>query len=142
MDAASLNRLRHQGHRLTPQRLAILDIIQESNRHMSPVAIVEVAQSRLPGITEATVYRTLDFLAGAGLILAGHIGSGQIVYESADRAHHHLICHICGGSVDIDHSRFRSLYHDLEQSSGYKIDSVHVTLFGICPSCQSQMASR
>ncbi len=136
METATFTHLRAKGHRLTPQRLAILQILQESGRHMLPVEIVAEAQKNIPGITEATVYRTLDFLTVTGLILAAHIGSGQIVYETADRAHHHLICRGCAKSIDVDHSFFEPLYQDLGQSSGFQIDSVHVTLFGLCPDCQ------
>lgn len=138
MNSDSLDQLRDKGFRLTPQRLAILDILQTSGRHMLPVEIVEDAQKKMPGITEATVYRTLEFLTNAGLILPAHIGSGQLVYESAEHLHHHLICRVCSGSVDIDHAILQPLYDQLKESSGFLIDSVHVTLFGICPACQQK----
>ena len=138
IESDSLDQLRDKGFRLTPQRLAILDILQNSDRHMLPVEIVGDAQAKMPGITEATVYRTLEFLTNAGLILPAHIGNGQLVYENADHLHHHLICRICSGSVGIDHAILQPLYDQLRESSGFLIDSVHVTLFGICPACQQK----
>jgi Fe2+ or Zn2+ uptake regulation protein len=121
---------------MTPQRLAILRILQEADGHMTPVEICQKAQSLLPGITEATVYRTLTFLSQQGLLMAAHIGSGQLVYEYAGHAHHHLICRTCGQTQEIDHGTMLSLYDRLMVETGFKIDSMHVTFFGLCPECQ------
>jgi len=56
--------LRAQGFRLTPQRLTILTILRHSGRHLSPLEIYQQAHQAMPGITEATVYRTLNWLRG------------------------------------------------------------------------------
>ncbi len=128
--------LRAQGYRMTPQRLAILRILQEANRHLSPLQIYQRAQLAMPGITEATVYRTLNFLTKQGLVLAAHVGYGQLVYEIAGHDHHHLICRACGNTQEIDHALLQSLYQQFQFSTGYRIDSIHVTFFGLCPACQ------
>jgi Fe2+ or Zn2+ uptake regulation protein len=133
-----IQHLRAQGFRLTPQRLAVLRVIESSGRHMHPVEIVQETQKIMPGITEASVYRILDFLTSTGLVLAAHVGSGQLVYENAARAHHHLICRSCGQSCDVDYTMLESLYKELQACTGYQVDSVHVTLFGLCPDCQNQ----
>lgn len=131
----SLAQLRAQGYRLTPQRLAILKILRDSGEHHSPLEIYHQAKQTLPGITEATVYRTLDFLTEHGLVLAAHVGSGQLVYEIAENDHHHLICRACGETHEIDHDLLRSLYQEFEARTGYRIDSLHQTFFGLCPDC-------
>ena len=57
------DKLRSQGYRMTPQRLAILSILENAGRHLSPQEIFDRArQWAMPGMTEATVYRTLSFL--------------------------------------------------------------------------------
>ena len=128
-------KLRAQGFRLTPQRLAVLRILNDSNTHMTPHEVSLQAQSLMPGLTEATVYRTLNFLTEQGLILAAHVGSGSLVYESAEHAHHHLICRCCGKSHEIEHTDLAELYKHFQASTGYQIDSFHVTFFGLCPNC-------
>src|SRR5512142_1391940 len=109
--------LREHGHRLTPQRLAILQILDEDGGHMSPTTIYERAVQRLPGLTEATVYRTLDFLVQNRLALVAHIGDGHLVYESARRNHHHLICRECGYTVEIDHTQLSALFAQFEEQT-------------------------
>lgn len=135
------DRLRSQGYRMTPQRLAILNILENAGKHLTPQEIFDQAQRALPGMTEATVYRTLIFLSEQGLVLAAHMGSGQLVYEIAGHDHHHLICRACGDTQEIDHALLLSLYQQFQSSTGYQIDSVHVTFFGLCPQCQNQSSA-
>lgn len=135
---SSLAQLRTQGYRLTPQRLAILKILRDSGEHLSPLEIYQRARESLPGLTEATVYRTLNFLTEHDLALAAHIGRGQLVYEIADNDHHHLICRKCGETHEIDHDLLQSLYEEFEAHSGYRIDSIHQTFFGLCPDCREE----
>jgi Fe2+ or Zn2+ uptake regulation protein len=138
MDSSlAFNRLRHHGFRLTPQRLVVLQVLDESRGHLNPGEIYQLAVERLPGLTEATVYRTLDFLVSQGLALAAHIGSGRIVYESAVHDHDHLICRKCGDSVEIDHQDLVTLFKHFELTTGFLIDSSHVTFFGLCKDCQA-----
>jgi len=137
----SFNRLRRHGYRLTPQRLVVLRVLDESHGHLSAGEIYQLAAARLPGLTEATVYRTLDFLVSQGLALAAHIGSGRMVYESAIHDHHHLICRSCGASVEINHQDLATLFRHFEQTTGFIIDASHVTFFGLCPDCQPSSAS-
>ncbi len=127
--------LRKQGHRLTPQRLAILEILKEDGGHLTPAEIYTRALERMPGMTEATVYRTLDFLAQHELALVAHVGNGHLVYEVAGREHHHLICRSCGGTVEIKHELLEALYKTFEEQTGFQINCCHVTFFGLCPAC-------
>jgi Fe2+ or Zn2+ uptake regulation protein len=135
------DQLHSQGYRMTPQRLAILSILENAGRHLTPQEVYEQAQRSLPGMTEATVYRTLSFLTEQGLVLAAHVGSGQLVYEIAEHAHHHLICRACGDTHEIDHALLLTLYQQFQSSTGYQIDSVHLTFFGLCPGCQVKVSA-
>jgi len=129
--------LRAQGLRMTPQRMAILHALIHSGGHLSPTQVYDSARKEFPSLTEPTVYRTLEYLAEKKILLAAHVGNGKIVYELAENQHHHLICHKCGGTVEVDHAPLELLYDQLESSTGYKLDSSHVTFFGLCPNCQS-----
>ena len=127
--------LRVQGYRLTPQRLTILQILEQAGGHISPSAIYEQAVERMPGLTEATVYRTLDFLAHHGLAIIAHIGEGRLVYEATGHNHHHLICRTCGYTVEIQHDLLEAVYASFHERTGFQIDTLHVTFFGLCPGC-------
>lgn len=130
------SKLRARGFRITPQRLAILNILCNTPHHLSPLDIFQQAQTDIPGLTEATVYRTLNFLVEQGLAMPAHLGNGQLVYEIAERAHDHLICRACGYNQEISHEDLHELYGQFQKKTGFQIDSMHVTFFGLCPECQ------
>lgn len=129
-------RLHAQNRRITPQRLAVLKVIDNAEGHLTAAEIYPLAAREIPGITEATIYRTLGFLTSQGLILRAHMGSGRIVYESRTRAHHHLVCRKCGDSVDLPESLLQDVYRQVEEKYGFLMDSTHSTLFGLCPNCR------
>jgi Fur family ferric uptake transcriptional regulator len=79
----------------------------------------------------------LEFLTANGFALAAHMGNGRLVYELAESNHHHLICRNCGSAIAIEHAPLARLYRQLELSTDYKLDSSHMTFFGLCPDCQS-----
>lgn len=129
-------KLRALGYRMTPQRLAILHVLHHSGEHLSPAEVFEQAHSQLPGLTEATVYRTLEFLAENGLARPAHMGSGHLVYQIARHEHHHLKCRVCGAEMEVEHAMLQNLYSQLEKESGYRLTDSHLTFFGLCPTCQ------
>ena len=128
--------LRKKGFRLTPQRLAILEILQSASIHLSPQQVYEQARKKVPGVTEPTVYRTLSFLCDEGVLMCTSKGTGALVYELASNLHHHLVCRECGHSIEIEHEALDDLYASLNKQTGYALDDRHLTLFGLCPSCQ------
>ncbi len=129
--------LRERGFRMTPQRMAILHILHHSGEHLTPGEVYRQASQKVPGITEATVYRTLEFLAENGLAYSAHVGNGHLVYEIAKSEHHdHLICRKCGGEIQIEHAALEKVFEELESNSGFRFIDSHVTFFGLCPGCQ------
>ena len=131
------SQLRARGFRMTPQRLAILHVLHHSGGHLSPVEVYEQVSRDLPGLTETTVYRTLEFLAENGLAHTTRTHSGHLVYEIAKQSHHHLVCRKCGVEIRIDHALLAPVYDELEASSGFRFIDSHVTFFGLCPECQN-----
>jgi Fe2+ or Zn2+ uptake regulation protein len=91
----------------------------------------------LPGLTEPTVYRTLEFLADNGLVNPSNSPTGHRTYEIAGSDHHHVICRNCGTEIEVEHALLEDLYRSLETTSGYRSINSHVTFFGVCPDCQN-----
>ena len=130
--------LRARGFRMTKARLAILSLLHDSPGHFSPVDIYTRIRKTVPGVTETTVYRTLEFLAENDMVLPTLAGDGHRVYEMAGRDHHHLICRSCEQSVEIDHGLVQELYRQLEDRTGYQLTTSHLTFFGLCPDCRAK----
>ena len=132
-----IQELRERGFRMTPQRQVILEILYKSNCHLSPNEIFIKAQESIPGLTETTIYRTLEFLSQNEVIHASQNSNGHLVYEIAGDDHHHIICRSCGQSMEIDNSMLDDLFKQLESESGYKLTASHISFFGICKDCQN-----
>jgi len=129
--------LRARGFRMTPQRMAILHVLRHEGMHLSPTEVFKKARRELPGLTEPTVYRTLEFLADIALVRPSYSSNGHLTYEIAGSDHHHIVCRACGGEMEVDHTLLESLYRLLETTSGYRSIDSHVTFFGLCPKCQA-----
>jgi Fur family transcriptional regulator, ferric uptake regulator len=129
--------LRARGFRMTPQRHAIIHILKVSGGHLSPNQVYEQARQTIPGITETTIYRTLEFLAENGLVQPALNGKRHLVYEITDHDHHHLICDSCGAEVNIAPGALQLAIDSLENQTGYRINAGHYTFFGLCPACKS-----
>ncbi len=128
--------LHARGFRMTPQRLAILHVLRHEGTHLSPAEVYKKARKELPGLTEPTVYRTLEFLADIALVRPSYSSNGHLTYEIAGIDHHHIVCRKCGAEIEVEHTLLESLYRLLETTSSYRSIDSHVTFFGICPACQ------
>ena len=129
--------LRSLGFRMTSQRMAILHVLCHSGTHLSPTEVYRQAKRDLPGLTEPTVYRTLEFLSDIALVRPSYSSNGHLTYEITGNDHHHIVCRSCGSEIEVEHTLLESLYRLLETTSGYRSIDSHVTFFGVCPKCQS-----
>lgn len=131
--------LRQQGHRLTPQRLAVLDVIKTGPGHMSVNDVLARVQAQYPTLTVPTVYRILQWLKGVNLVAETDLGAGCHVYEYiADHHHHHLICVRCQRVIDLPDHFLNGLSDALRKEYGFVPCLEHIGLFGICPDCQDR----
>jgi Fur family ferric uptake transcriptional regulator len=128
--------LRARGFRMTSQRLAILHVLHHSASHLSPAEVYRQARRGAPGLTEPTVYRTLEFLAENGLVQSSQIRGGHLAYQIAGEDHHHVVCRVCGSTVEVEHRLVGKMIQNLESETGYFLTGSHVTFFGLCPKCQ------
>jgi Fe2+ or Zn2+ uptake regulation protein len=109
------SQLRARGFRLTSQRLAILYVLRHAGTHLSPSEIYKQAKRNLPGLTEPTVYRTLEFLSDLALVRPSYTTTGHLTYEIAGNDHHHIVCKECGSEMEVEHTLLESLYRLLEE---------------------------
>lgn len=137
-DAAAL---RKQGHRLTPQRLIVLEMIRASSSHLTAEEIHAAVLPQHPYINIATVYRTLQWLQEVGLVAPIVWGSGPFRYEYVHGViHHHLICQECGQEHEIGDDILDALKAQLLERYGFTAQLNHLALPGRCAVCQA-MAS-
>jgi Fur family ferric uptake transcriptional regulator len=130
--------LRKSGVRVTAQRSVILETVAHLGRHASASEVFERARQRLPGLNQATVYRTLDNLHQVGMIDFLDREGQPLRFALRDRAspHCHLVCRNCGAVLEVDAGEFQRLAHSLERSHGFAAEIDHLTLNGLCRRCR------
>lgn len=135
-DWTVVSALRKAGLRATPQRIAILEAMQASSH---PTVDSLWADVRHRGIALPTVYRTLDSLEQAGLILRTALSQGRWTLHLAESADHaHSICTECGRIDDLDFDA-RAVPRLMTQNTKGAFDGhqVLVTLVGVGPCCST-----
>lgn len=128
--------LRERGYRLTMARRAILRVLEESSESLSPLAVHARAQAYEPGLSLATVYRTLDLIDRLGLVQRVHTDQGCHEYSRAGDSEHHLVCRECGHVIQFPCEGLEPLIERVQQTTGYRVDRHILELSGVCGDCQ------
>lgn len=124
---------------LTRQREAVLQVIRESENHLTASEIFEAARRRLPSISYATVYNSLKYLREAGLVHEISFGgAGASRYDRETSRHDHAICTACGKLVDFDLTVTSDVIRAAVRKTRFQPESIHLTLRGLCPDCREQ----
>jgi Fur family transcriptional regulator, peroxide stress response regulator len=132
-----LAKLKAGGHRITPQRIAIVRILVESRRHPSVEDIFEKVKANFPTTSLATVYKTISVIKELGEVLELEFSNGHNRYDgNKPYPHPHLMCVQCKRIVDPELSSLAHLTQELTSDSGYRILSHRLDFYGICPECQ------
>lgn len=130
--------LRDHNLPVTPQRLAIAEVVLLSDRHLSAEEIERELRARGMGVGTATIYRTLDVLLRSGLVVERDFGEGFKRYESARGMphHEHLLCTVCGKVVEFQDERLDRMSMLLAESHGFIREWHRLVIYGVCPECQ------
>lgn len=126
------------GHRVTEPRQAVLELIAEQDGPFTAAAIEMAALDRGKAIGRATVFRSLELLAGLGVVERLDLPSGDHAYVACGPAHHHhLVCTSCGRSTHVPDLGVGSVLDDVARRTGYRIERHRLELYGVCPGCQA-----
>ena len=85
----------------SPQRLAVGEAVLFSRVHPTAEDVLGKARGRLPWLSRATVYNTLNLFVRKGLLRAFTLGEGPLVYDPNVGAHHHFIDEATGRICDV-----------------------------------------
>jgi Fur family ferric uptake transcriptional regulator len=128
---------------MTGPRSAIVDLIASRDGTFDPADLVADAQRRGLPAARATIFRTLEILAGLHAVERLGLPNGEHSYVCCDTQghHHHLVCTGCQRAVDLEGLGMAPIVAEVERRTGYQIDRHRLELFGLCPSCQSKPPS-
>ncbi|HRH41176.1 MAG TPA: transcriptional repressor [Pyrinomonadaceae bacterium] len=123
---------------LTKQREVVLQVIRDSDNHLTANEVFDEAKSLLPTISFATVYNSLRYLKDAGHIAEIQFGNGASRFDKMTSRHDHALCTKCGKLVDMELELPPELVKFASEFSKFKLESIELTLRGLCPDCNQK----
>ena len=125
------------GHRMTPQRQAVLEVLTSSDTHPTVDQIYEKVRVDFPMTSRATVYKTISLAKEMGVVMELEFSKGSNRYDGKrPYPHTHVICTKCKQVMDADDLDITDLKQRIIRKTGYWIDNHRIDFFGICPDCQ------
>ncbi len=118
---------------MTKQRELILNILKQSDRHLTADEIFFLAKLKMPSIAMATIYNNLNAMHEAGIINRLHIDGVADCFDKVTEPHDHLLCDKCGKITDI---RLPRLAEILESELSTEIEDYELTIHYVCPECR------
>ena len=126
------------GYRLTSPRRALAGLIATRSGHFTAEELLGESRTRRLGVTRATIFRSLDVLADLGVVERLDLPTGEHAFVACEPVHHHhIVCSSCGRSTGVDDHGLERVAAAIGRSTGYRIDTHRLELFGRCPSCQA-----
>lgn len=131
-------KLRKQGYKVTPQRLAICKLILSSKEHPSAEQIYQEVKKTYPTISLATVYLTLDLLGNLGLVQELGFSDRSSRYDPNNSPHINVICPKCGKIYDYDATSVKKLWSQIVAETGLKPVRQRLDLYVLCDECSKK----
>jgi Fur family ferric uptake transcriptional regulator len=131
--------LRPAGGKRSSKRDRILSIFLRQKGHVSADDLYDLVRGEEPGIGRATVYRTLQWMVGAGIARKVDFGEGRSRFEPAYRhpRHFHLICERCRRSSEFLSSDVEMFLEEVADARRFSADRAVVQIFGTCEECRT-----
>lgn len=135
-------KLKDSGYKLTPQRLAIINAIEENKgQHLNTEEIYDIVKQRNPEMGLATVYRTLQMLDELEVVSSLNLEDGCVRYElycdDGAHHHHHLLCSNCGTVIEVEGDLLDQLEAKIEHDYDFKIMDHKLKFYGLCSKCKN-----
>lgn len=129
-DRPLLDRCKALGLRITGPRRAILQVLGASDDHPDVEELHRRVGAVEPGISLATVYRTMNLLESHGLIERHSFASGRARFETAAQEHHdHLINVVTGEVIEFRSDEIERIQEDIARRHGFEIVSHRLDIY-------------
>jgi len=134
-DTPLAQNLKKAGYKLTPARLAVINVLESNHEHLSHSQILAEGQKYYAKLSRATVYRTMELLVELKLMRPLYLNDATQRFVSAEGGHHHLICTDCDTTIEFDHCTAGRLSKELSTHYNFQIHSHLLEFRGVCRDC-------
>jgi Fe2+ or Zn2+ uptake regulation protein len=134
--------LEARGQRYTEQRAAVYRFLHGTDIHPSAEEVFLRVRGELPGISLATVYKSLETLVDCGLARKLSYGDSSARYDGRTDPHLHARCLACGRIADVPGRVPDALVAPRPASRHFRVTGYHVELTGYCAQCDPGEAAQ
>src|SRR6201991_4776355 len=121
-----------KGLKMTEQRRVIARVLSDAEDHPDVEQLYRRASKIDPGISLATVYRTVRLFEEASILERHDFGDGRARYEEAPTDHHdHLIDIQSREVVEFTNQEIEKLQHRVAEKLGYKLGGHRLELYAV-----------
>jgi Fur family ferric uptake transcriptional regulator len=121
-----------KGLRITEQRRVIAQVLSDAEDHPDVEELHSRAAAIDPGISIATVYRTVRLFEEAGILERHDFGDGRARYEAAPESHHdHLIDVETGNVIEFVDPELEQLQKQIAEKLGFRLVDHRMELYGV-----------
>ncbi|HOJ72178.1 MAG TPA: transcriptional repressor [Syntrophorhabdaceae bacterium] len=123
--------------KVTPKRIAILEILSKESIYLSPEEVWQMMRQRFKSIGLPTVYRNLEDLSNGGAITKVIHPDRKLYYFSCGNPghHHHFVCISCRRVEDISFCGRDEIENEVNNTLKGKVLSHVLQVYGICNAC-------
>jgi Fur family ferric uptake transcriptional regulator len=133
------------GERSTRQKRALAGLLADIDTFHTAQDLHQLLQARGERVGLTTVYNQLKALADAGAVDVLRSEAGEALYRRCRTGahHHHLLCRICGRTVEITGpADFESWATELASREGYTDVAHTIEIVGTCSNCRPRRGRR
>lgn len=125
--------IEEKGLKVTPQRIAVLDIILNLHNHPTADTINEYMRLSYPHVPIGTVYKILNTFVKHGIVTKVKTENSIIRYDPVTENHHHIY-HSDSERIDdffdTDLNKMLEDYFKKKQIPDFKIEEIKVQVIG------------
>lgn len=136
-----IQKLRLNGFKITPNIRAVLNLFNEIAQYLSVQEIQDELGKKKIILGFPTIYRILERLEQAGIILSFKNDERQIFYflcRSPHNAHHHhFICKCCKNVKEVSICTFNEIQHHIETELDAVVEHHSLYIDGLCSTCKT-----
>jgi len=125
--------------RNTRQRAEVLALLADTDEFRSAQQLHAQLRAAGSGVGLTTVYRTLQLLADAGEVDLMRLPDGELLYRRCSRSqhHHHLVCRVCGRTVEVEGPAVEKWAEKQAAEHGFTEVGHTLEIFGRCATCRA-----
>jgi Fur family peroxide stress response transcriptional regulator len=132
-----IKQLRERGLKITPQRLAIIEVlVEQGDLHPGARLVYEEAKKKKRSLSLSTAYATLNELSRHGIIKTLQFDRMENRYDGNLEEHINLICERCKKILDYK-VPIAVDQRVLAKKTGFSITDSRLEYYGYCKECRA-----